>query len=193
MKEKILNLKKNRTFHIIEKIFSIIITIIIIGILSVVLVQRLSGNKLNLGGFGVYTVATGSMVPKYEVKDLILTRKVDASKIEVGDDVVYIGEKESVAGKLITHRVISKRNENGKYYFYTQGIANGLSDPEISESQILGVVSRKLYLLSFCSHIINNSYGFMFIIFIPFVVFMFFEAKSIYREIKKEDKRDGSE
>lgn len=192
MKEKISKLKKNRTFNIIEKLFSIIITIFIIAILSVVLVQRLSGNKFNLGGYGVYTVATGSMIPKYNVKDLILTYKVDPSKINIDDDVVYMGREESVAGKIITHRVIDKKEKDGKYYFTTKGINNGLTDPEIDETQILGVVKTKLYLLSFCSHIINSSYGFMFVIFIPFVVFAFFEARSIYGEIKNEKKRDGA-
>ena len=190
MKEKILKLKKNRVFHIIEKIFSIMITIFIIAMLSVVLVQRISGNKLNLWGYGVYTVATGSMIPKYEVKDLILTKKIDPSKLKIGDDIVYLGEKESARGKIITHQIINKREENGKYYFYTKGIANELTDPEINESQILGVVVRKLSLLSFCSHIINNSYGFMFLIFIPFVIFVFFEVRSIYGEMKSESKRD---
>ncbi len=190
MKEKILKLKKNKAFNIIEKVFSIIVTIFIIGILSVVLVQRISGNKFNLGGYGVYTVATGSMIPKYDVKDLILTYKIEPSKINIDDDVVYLGQKESVAGKIITHRVIDKKYVDGKYYFTTKGINNGLSDPEIDETQILGVVKTKLHLLSFCSHLINNSYGFMFLIFIPFVVFAFFESRSIYNEIKSENKRD---
>ena len=192
MKEKISKLKKNRTFNIIEKVLSILITIFIIAMLSVVLVQRLSGNKFNLGGYGVYTVATGSMIPKYDVKDIILTHKVDPSKINIDDDIVYQGKKESVAGKIITHRVINKKYENGKYLFTTKGINNGISDPEIDETQVLGVVKCKLHLLSFCSHIINNSYGFMFLIFIPFVVFVFFEARNIYSEIKDEKKRDGA-
>lgn len=191
MKGKISKLKKSRTFNIIEKVFSIIITIFIIGMLSVVLVQRLSGNKFNLGGYGVYTVATGSMVPVYDVKDLILTHKLDARNINIGDDIVYLGNKESVAGKIITHRVINKKEINGKYYFTTKGINNGLSDPEIDETQIMGVVKTKLHLLSFCSHLINNSYGFMFVIFIPFVIFVFFEARNIYNEIK-EEKKSGS-
>ena len=185
MKNKINEIKNKRGFKIISKIFSIVITILLLLMLSVVVVQRFSNNRFNLGGYGIYTVATGSMVPEYNVRDLILTTKKNASEIKVGDDVVYLGNRESVNGKVVTHRVIDKREENGRYYFYTKGIANEITDPEIDDTQILGVVKCKLYLLSFCSHIINNPFGLIFLIIIPFIVFVFFEGKSIIDEAKK--------
>lgn len=186
MKEKINKLRNNRGFQIAGKVLSIIITIILFLMLSVVVVQRFSNNKFNLGGYGVYTIATGSMVPEYKVKDLILTYQKQPNKINVGDDVVYLGNKDSTAGKIITHRVIKKYEENGKYYFNTKGIANELTDPEIDETQILGVVKHKLILLSFCSHIINNPFGLLFLIVIPFIVFVFFEGKNVIDEVKKK-------
>ena len=189
MKNLITKWKNNRTLKIIWKIVSIFLTLLIFGMLSVVLVQRFSNNRFNLGGYGIYTVATGSMVPEYKVKDLILTKKIDAKEIQVGDDVIYLGNKESVSGKMVTHRVISKSFHDGKYYFYTKGIANSLTDPEIDETQILGVVKTKLHLLSFCSHIINNSYGFMVVIFVPFAIFAFVEGKSIVDELAAEKKK----
>ncbi len=185
MKEKINEIKKNRAFQIVGKIISIIITLLLFLMLSVVVVQRFSNNRFNLGGYGIYTVASGSMIPEYNIKDLILTYKKDPIDINVGDDVVYIGNKDSVAGKIVTHRVI-KKEKREKMYFYTKGIANELTDPEIDESQILGVVKHKLVLLSFCSHIINNPFGLLFLIVIPFVVFAFFAGKSVIDEVKSK-------
>lgn len=185
MKEKIDKLKNNRGFQITGKIVSIVITLILFLMLSVVVVQRFSNNRFNLGGYGIYTVATGSMIPEYKIKDLILTYKKNPTEIEVGDDVVYIGDEGSVAGKIVTHRVI-KKEKREKMYFYTKGIANELTDPEIDESQILGVVKHKLILLSFCSHIINNPLGLLFLIIIPFVVFVFFTGKSVIDEVKSK-------
>ena len=185
MKEKINKLRKNRVFQITGKVVSIIITLILFLMLSVVLVQRLSNNKFNLGGYGVYTVATGRMIPEYKIKDLILTYQKNPEEIEIGDDVVYLGKSGSVAGKIVTHRVI-KKEKREKIYFYTKGIANELTDPEIDESQILGVVKHKLFLLSFCSHIINNPVGLLLLIVIPFVVFTFFMGKSVIDEVKSK-------
>ncbi len=185
MKKIIDKLKSNRGFQMTGKVLSIIITIILVLMLSIVVVQRFSNNRFNLGGYGIYTVASGSMIPEYKIKDLILTYQKNPSEIEIGDDVVYLGNRESVAGKVVTHRVIKKYQENGKYYFTTKGIANELTDPEIDETQILGVVKHRLVLLSFCSHIINNSFGLIFLIVIPFIVFIFFEGKNVIDEAKR--------
>ena len=186
MKKKLENLKNNRIFQIVKKVLGIIATTFLLLLLSVVVVQRLSNNRFNLFGYGIYTVASGSMEPEYKIKDLILAHQEDPKDIEVGDDIVYIGNKESVKGKTITHRVIKKYEENGKYIFNTKGIANEITDPELDETQILGVVKSRLVILSLCSHIINNSYGFFLIIIIPFIVFVFFEGKSIIDEMHKE-------
>lgn len=179
-------LRENKGFQITKKILSIIVTILLVFIFFVILVQKLSNNRFNLGGYGIYTIASGSMEPDYKVKDLIFASKKDPSEIKVGDDVVYLGNKESVAGKIVTHRVISKNEREGKYYFYTKGISNELTDPEIDGTQILGVVKGKLHVLSLCSHIINSSLGLLLVIVIPFIVFVFFEGKHIIDEKNKE-------
>lgn len=182
MKNFFTRIKNNKTFNIIRKIFSAIVTILLVLVFAVIIVQKVSNNQVNLGGYGVYTVVTGSMIPEYQVKDLILASKTDSRNIEVGDDVVYMGKEGSVNGKIVVHRVIEKFNKDGKISFITKGINNGLSDPEIEDSQILGVVKQKLYILSFCSHIINSSLGLILVIVIPFVIFVFIEGKHLIDE-----------
>ena len=186
MKEKLKKIYDNKVFKIFRKIFSVIITILLVLIFTVIVVQKVSNNQVNFGGYGIYTIATGSMEPEYKVKDMLLASKEDPANINVGDDVVYLGQEESLSGKIIIHRVIHKDKENGKYKFMTQGIANGLSDPEIDESQIMGVVRHKLHILSFCSHAINNVYGLIFLIIIPFIVFIFVEGKHVIDDAHKE-------
>ena len=179
-------LKDNKGFQITKKILSIIVTILLVLVFFVILVQKLSNNRFNLGGYGIYTIASGSMEPEYKVKDLILASRTDPNEIKVGDDIVYLGKLESVAGKIVTHRVISKSERDGKLYFSTKGISNELTDPEIDDTQILGVVKGKLHILSFCSHIINSSLGLLLVIVIPFVIFVFLEGKHIIDEKNKE-------
>ncbi len=180
-------LKRNKIFNIIFMIFNMAFTILIILLLLVVLVQKFSGNKLNLGGLSIYTVASASMDPVYKVKDLILVKTVDTSTLQIGDDIVYEGREGSVADKIITHRIINITTEQGQKVYYTKGISNELTDPAIHDDQILGKVVNKLCILSFCSHIINNSFGFFFLIFIPFALFLFYELIEITHILKKED------
>ncbi len=179
-------INNNRAFQITKKIFNIIITIVLVLIFFVILVQKISGNRFNLGGYGVYTIASGSMVPEYDVKDLILAGSEKTNNIKIGDDVVYLGKTDSVAGKIVTHRVINIEEKDGKRYFYTKGIANEITDPVIDETQILGVVKCKLHILSICSHVINSAYGLILLIVVPFILFVFFEGKHLIDEKNKE-------
>ncbi len=186
MKTFIEKINNNKVFKIFRKIFSVLVTILLVLVFVVIVVQKVSNNQVNLGGVGVYTVATGSMEPEYNVRDLLLASKKDAKDIVVGDDVVYIGRESNLAGKTIVHRVIEKFENNGNYSFITKGIANGLSDPEIDQSQILGVVRCKLHILSFCSHIINNTFGLIFLVVIPFIIFIFMEGKHAIDDAYKD-------
>ncbi len=186
MEQKTKKLSDNKVLKVIKKVFSIFITVLLVLIFVVILVQKLTNNKMNLGGYGIYTIATGSMEPVYKVKDMLLASRVDAKNVNVGDDIVYLGKEDSLKGKIIIHRVTHKNYEDGMYKFYTQGIANNLSDPEIDETQVMGIVKGKLHILSFCSHVINNTYGLIFLIVIPFIVFIFMEGKKLIDEAYKE-------
>jgi signal peptidase len=175
----------NTIFKITERLFSVLLTFVLVVLLVIILVQKTTNNRFNLGGYGIYTVATGSMEPEYLVKDLILSSKVDPKEINVGDDIVYLGKMGSLNDKIITHRVIKVEEKDGRMHFVTKGIANSLEDPEIDESQVLGIVEHKLQVLSFVSRTINSIYGFIFLIVIPFIIFVFYEVKCIIDEYYK--------
>ena len=170
------NIKNNKPLKVISTIIKTIISIVIILVVAVIVVQRVTNNKFNLGGYGLYTVVTTSMVPKYNVGDMILAKKVDTNTIKVGDDVVYLGEVDSYKDKIVTHQVIQiDETANGRV-FHTKGIANPLEDPLVNDNQIYGVVLAKSVVLSFLSGIINSPYGFYFLIFVPIVVIVFLEV-----------------
>ena len=78
------------------------------------------------------------MIPKYNIGDVILVKKVDTDKIKIGDDVTYNGKAGSMNGILVTHRVIDIEENNGEKIFHTKGIANNLEDPTIKSEQIDG-------------------------------------------------------
>ena len=83
----------------------------------------------------MFTVVTGSMEPVYKVGDVVISKEVDPSTINEGDDVVYLGEKNDFKDKIVTHRVIKIENKDGEYYFTTKGVNNDYSDPVISSNQ----------------------------------------------------------
>ena len=122
---------------------------------------------MSLAGYRIFTVITESMVPKYNVGDVLLVKYTEPSEIKRLDDVTYMGRVGSFADKIVTHQVIDiKPQSNGTLEFVTKGIANNDEDPIVGESQIYGVVQRKLDLMSKLNGIINNMYGMYFLIII---------------------------
>lgn len=172
------NLKENKILKIIGNLLYAILFLIVIAILIVVILQRVSDNTIAIGGYRIFTVASGSMEPVYNVGDILIAKEIKPSEIREGDNIVYKGEKESLENKIITHQVVKiNQNEDGKYRFITKGIANIKEDPGISENQIYGKIIYKMILLSYIGKLISNIYVFYFLIFVPI-------ALIIYRQIR---------
>lgn len=166
------SIRDNKIFKIVWGGVRAVCILLIVLIVSVIVVQRVSNNKLTLGGYSIFTVVTESMIPKYKVGDMLLAKKQDIDKIKIGDDVVYMGSVGTFEGKIVTHQVIDIE-EGATRKFHTKGINNFIEDPVVDGSQIYGVVVSKLSILSVISGLINNQYGFFFIIFVPIVVLVF--------------------
>lgn len=135
----------------------------------------------------MFTVLTGSMRPLYKEGDMILAKESNSTDIDVGDNVVYLANQGIMKGNVITHQVIKKETRSGRTYFVTQGLANEIADEEISEDQVYGKVIYKFVILSALGKIINNNYGFFFLIFIPFVLIVFFEFIAIRKDLKENE------
>lgn len=164
----------SKIFKVLWNIFSKIITILILFVSIIIVVQKVTNNKESFFGYRIFRVQTGSMIPKYNIGDVILVKEKDIDKIKVGDDVTYKGESGSVKGLLVTHRVIDIEEVEGKKAFHTKGIANNLEDPIVYGNQINGVVQTKLYILSLICLLLNNKYVFYFCGVLPLTIYVGF-------------------
>lgn len=172
--------KKNKTvrktFKILWDIIVKLVTLLIVLISLIIIVQKVTNNKESFFGYRIFRLQTGSMIPKYQIGDVILVKKQDVDKIKVGDDVTYLGESSSVKGILITHRVIDIQEVDGKKEFHTQGIANNLEDPVVHGNQINGVVQFKMPILTLLCKLLNNKYIFYFGAVLPLTLYIFFRV-----------------
>ena len=194
MKETLKKIKENKLLQVIGKILYILIFIIVILMLIVVILQRTTNNSVAFGGFRIFTVATGSMAPKYEVGDILIAKEIAPEEIKVDDDIVYKGNKGTFKDKVITHRVISiEKQEDGNYKIITKGIANIEEDPEITQEQVYGKIVYKVQSLSFISKLISNLYVFYIFVFIPIALIIFKQIKNIAsgdEDNKEDDEND---
>ena len=184
-------IKNNKALKIIGNIIYYILLALVILILAVVILQRVSKNNASIGGIRIFNIVTESMFPEYQIGDVLITIKLEPSKIKVGDDLVYLGTEQGFAGRVVTHRVVDIEESDGKYRFHTKGLANEVEDPVVQENQIYGIVIYKTYILSFITKIINNIYGFYFLIFIPLTILIIVKFVKIRNEKEKDDSKEN--
>ena len=169
---------------VLLKIIKGIITIFLLIVLSLVIFQKVTKNKVTIGNIYIFQIVTGSMAPEYKVGDVIVVKKEEPSKLKVGDDITYLGNIDNWKDLVITHRIVNIREENNKYYFVTKGTANVLEDPEISEEAVYGKMIYHTVLFSFVGRLMTNMIVY-YILFISVGVSFSYEIISSF--IKKED------
>ncbi len=183
-----------KVLKLIYVFIKFIVWIFVIGLLAIILTQRISNNTKAVAGFRIFTVVTESMVPVYNVGDAILVEQIDVEKLNVGDDITYIGKEDSFKDKIVTHRIIniekSENPEKGKYIIQTQGVANDEPDPKINETQIYGKVLYRIKIISKLNGVIGNLYSMYFIIIVPMALMIFFE---FIMQRKEDDEKEIDE
>lgn len=190
MIKKIQKMKDNKILKIIYNIIYAIIFIFILLILIIAVLQRTSNNEISLGGYRIFVVATGSMVPKYNVGDVLLSKEIAPEEIKVGDDIVYTGKEGSFKDKVVTHQVIFIEKDGENYRIITKGIANTGEDPEITQNEVMGKVKCKLGVLTFLQKMISNNYIFYFVIFVPIVLITYKQVRSAILSADEDEKDD---
>ena len=164
----------------IYKVLKYVLIVFVILVISIIAIQKISNNKLTLGGISIYTIISGSMVPEYEIGDMIVAKNASKEDLKVGDDVVYMGSSGDFNGKIVTHRIISMSEKELR----TKGIANDIADPSIRYEQVYGKVIYKTLLLSALSKLSNNSVVFFIAIFVPFTIIIFYDILGIMKDKK---------
>lgn len=113
-----------------------IVTFILVSILLVIIYNFVSlkifKNKYtNFFGYTIFEIASGSMNPTLEEKDIVLV-KIDKNVNE--NDIITYKKKNT----FITHRLIKKQVD----YYICRGDANNTNDDPIKETEILGKVVK---------------------------------------------------
>lgn len=178
---------ENPVLKLINNIVYVILFLIVDSVLFVVILQRASNNDIALGGIRIFNIVSESMVPKYNIGDVLVVKSIEPQNIKVGDDIAYIGQESTFNQKIVTHQVIKIDYENGEYIFHTKGIANILEDPLVHQNQVFGKVVYKIWILSLISKILSNVYVVFFGIFVPIVILIFWTILKLKGLVEVEE------
>ncbi|MBQ9853987.1 MAG: signal peptidase I [Bacilli bacterium] len=120
----------NKIFQIFIDILVFIITVLILFLLyNFVSIKILHNNYTNTFGYTIFEVASGSMQPAINQKDLIIVKITD--KIKLNDIITY-----KIEDDFITHRIIKIDGDT----IYTKGDANTSEDYQIKKDKLIGKV-----------------------------------------------------
>lgn len=152
----------------IKKIIYTVMVLLTIVMFAFAVVQRISNNEKGIFGIKIFTVISWSMVPVYDIGDILIVKEIETQEIKVDDDIVYRGERGAVKDKTITHRVVEvNKKEEGDYTIITKGVANIARDPAITGDQVYGKVIGHITIINFILKIIFSGY---ILILIPVII-----------------------
>lgn len=132
-----------------KKILNNIMTIFLI--ITIILVSSTKSDKIfNITKFRMYTILTGSMMPKYNPGDVVLVAKTNLDKLDNNDVITF-----KINENTVTHRIVQKTDEG----FITKGDNNNVNDLEvITKEKILGKVIFKIPKIGFILQILSTPY-----------------------------------
>jgi len=147
--------KEFSKLNILKKILSILLKILydILIIFCVILIivvvwQRITDSNRSIYGYRLFRIISGSMVPEYNIDEVVVCKEIDTRTLKIGDIIVYRGRVGELNNKLVMHEIIDIRENDGELIFSVKGIQNLLGDPNVSSSQILGRVIFKSSILT---------------------------------------------
>lgn len=136
--------------------------------------------------FNAYVVLSGSMLPEIEIKDIVVTKKVAAESLEVGDIITFIAPDARYGGISITHRIQDKYYDEslGTYTYRTKGDNNNVADSSlVPNANVLGKVILKIPKLGYLQDLLSSKGGLIFVVLIPALVILSYDIMKIMKKV----------
>lgn len=187
------SLEENKNSGLQQRL-NLLVTVLLILALALCLysaIQVLSNGYVNLGGYMMFRVVTGSMEPTIPVGALLLTKQVEIGSIRLDDIVCFRTQAAEIWGKVVTHRVLNIwQTEFGQVLLETKGDANLVADGFlVDQSNFIGKVIWHTGDGSVLANILSlftNKVGFLGCIVFPALLLAAMILKDSVASIKEE-------
>ena len=184
--------KKENIFRFIISVLSyaIFIWLLLIGgtlLLYVADIKiRAAKGDYSAPAFNAYVVLSGSMLPNIQIKDIVVTKKVPAEDLEIGDIITFIAPDSRYGGISITHRILDKYYDEtlGTYTYRTKGDNNNVADSTlVPNTNILGKVILKVPKLGYLQDLLSSKGGLIIVVLIPCLVILSYDIMKVLKKL----------
>ena len=132
------------------------------------------------------TVMSGSMEPRFDAGDVVVSRQVAPLETHPGDVVSFRDPERG--GLLVTHRVRSMRRQGDKVVFVTKGDANNTSERwRVGTGDTIGRALYRLPALGRGLAFAHTRNGILLFVLIPLALLGALELSSIWRSRDDEE------
>ena len=193
---KILKKKENWFRYIVSVLsYALFVWLLLVGGMLLLYVAdikiRAAKGDYTAPVFNAYVVLSGSMLPEIAVKDIVVTKKIEAERLEVGDIITFIAPDSRYGGISITHRIIDKIYDDslGSYSYRTKGDNNNVADAAlVPNDNILGKVILKVPKLGYIQDLLASKGGLIFVVLIPALVILSYDIMKIIKKAGQKTK-----
>ena len=147
-------------------------------------------NERNLFGFKFFVVTSDSMAATdFDAGDIIISKKVDARDLEVGDIITFVSQNSYNYGETVTHKIRKvTRTDDGAIAFVTYGTTTDTDDEALATIIVGQYIGRIPNLGSFFLFL-KTTPGYILCILVPFLLLILYQGLStvrLFRKYKKE-------
>lgn len=193
---KILKKKENWFRYIVSVLsYALFVWLLLVGGMLLLYVAdikiRAAKGDYTAPVFNAYVVLSGSMLPEIAIKDIVVTKKVEAERLEVGDIITFIAPDSRYGGISITHRIIDKIYDEslGSWSYRTRGDNNNVADAAlVPNNNVLGKVILKIPKLGYIQDLLASKGGLIFVVLIPSLVILSFDIMKIIKKAGQKAK-----
>lgn len=177
--------------------YALFIWLLLIGITLIIYIVnnkiRSTKDPSYVPSYNAYVVLTGSMVPEIMPKDIVVTKKRDASQYEIGDIITFVSSDTRLSNIIVTHRIVNKYYDEttDKYSFQTRGDANNTEDFALApDSNVIGEVIFKVPKLGYVQDLLATKGIIIIVILIPCLAILSYDIVKLAKRIgKKKSKK----
>lgn len=187
-----------KAINIIKNIFTwlVVALAVCMMIFTVVSVNTFDRSDRSIFGYKMFIVLSDSMSKTdFDAGDLVFSKKVDPSTLQVGDIISYQSTNLENYGETVTHKIRElTKDAEGNPGFITYGTTTDTNDENIvTYSFVLGKYQMRLAGVGKFFQFLKTTPGYIVCIFLPFLLLILMQGINsirLFRKYKKEQEAE---
>ncbi len=184
-------MRQNKVGSKVGASLSTLVLVMAVIMFVTVIVQVSSSGYVQVGGYSLFRIVTGSMGDTIPVGTLLLCKSTEIEDIERGDIICFRSYNPQIFGQVVTHRVVNViEGDDGQVVLETRGDANPSADIEkVTASNLIGRVQsykKDDSIMVLLVDVLTDKIGFLILIMFPTLLVAGFILRSCIKNMRKE-------